>query len=556
MFCFALRSWTFGVRRACAALLASGSLVGSILAQTVVTVDFSTKPRPISPLVYGMNWASQQQAALLNLPLNRSGGNANTRYNWQDDSTSSGSDWYFLTHAEATAAPSESVDNWVIANNGSGVPGGTKSMLSIPIMGWLAKLGPGRAWTWSFSVAKYGAQQQTEPWHPDAGNGIWLNGQPVTGNDPNDANMPVAIGYQQGWLAHLLSRFGDAAHGGVAYYVLDNEPALWHETHRDVHPIGATMDELWTKSRDAAYLVKQVDPTAQVCGPEEWGWLGYLHSGFDVQWAAAHSWQFPGPDKQAHGNMDMAPWLLQQFKNEEVLAGRRLLDVFSLHYYPQGNYGWNDVSQNAQLWRNRSTRSLWDPNYRDESWINEKIYLIPRMKAWVQNTYPSTKIGVTEYNWGADDHISGAIVQADVLGIFGREGVDLANRWVCPEIGTRAFNAIKMYRNYDGQNRAFGNKSVRCTAPDPDTLAAFASGDSTTLEVKIMLVHKRLSGNASVRLNFNMPARLRGPAVVYQLSSSNAITRLSDIPLTSNGVDITVPPQSITLVIAKLPFAP
>ena len=39
------------------------------------------------------------------------------------------------------------------------------------------------------------------------------------------------------------------------------------------------------------------------------------------------------------------------------------------------------------------------------------------------------KIAITEYNYGGNNHISGAIAQADVLGIFGREGVFAANFW-------------------------------------------------------------------------------------------------------------------------------
>ena len=84
------------------------------------------------------------------------------------------------------------------------------------------------------------------------------------------------------------------------------------------------------------------------------------------------------------------------------------------------------------LLRNQSTRQFWDTNYVDPSWINSIIMLIPRMKSWVTNYYPGTKIGITEYNWGAESDISGATAQADILGIFGREGLDLATRWTTP----------------------------------------------------------------------------------------------------------------------------
>ena len=90
--------------------------------------------------------------------------------------------------------------------------------------------------------------------------------------------------------------------------------------------------------------------------------------------------------------------------------------------------------------RLRSTRSLWDPTYADESWIADVqdgpyVRLIPRMRDWVNANYPGTKLAVTEYNWGGLESINGALAQADVLGIFGREGLDLATIWGPPSTG-------------------------------------------------------------------------------------------------------------------------
>ena len=68
--------------------------------------------------------------------------------------------------------------------------------------------------------------------------------------------------------------------------------------------------------------------------------------------------------------------------------------------------------------RNRSTRSLGDPTYVDETWINDRVQLIPRLRTWANTYYyPGTPIGITEYNWGAEDHINGATTRADIYGI-------------------------------------------------------------------------------------------------------------------------------------------
>ena len=185
------------------------------------------------------------------------------------------------------------------------------------------------------------------------------------------------------------------------------------------------------------------------------------------------------PDRRSHGNADYLPWLLDQLRQQETAGGRRLLDVFTVHYYPQGGEYSNDVSSAMQDRRNRSTRSLWDPNYLDETWINNRVRLIPRLKEWVSGWYPGTSIGITEYNWGAENHINGATAQADVLGIFGREGLDMAARWTTPAATSPTYKAMKMYRNYDGNKSTFGETSVAAAVPNPDAVSAFAAQRTT-----------------------------------------------------------------------------
>src|SRR6476660_6948629 len=112
-----------------------------------------------------------------------------------------------------------------------------------------------------------------------------------------------------------------------------------------------------------------------------------------------------------------------------------------------------------QLLRNRSTRSLWDTNYTDASWIGSVVMLIPRIKNWVSTYYPGTKTGITEYNWGAEGDMNGATTQADIWGIFGRESLDLGTRWTTPSTGTPTYLAMKLWRNYDSQGHGFGETS-------------------------------------------------------------------------------------------------
>ena len=523
-------------------------------ATVTIRVDAADSRHPINPNVYGVAHATTAQLNDLNAPLHRNGGNNTTRYNWQLNADNRGNDWYYQSIADNSATAGERGDSFLTSSRAANAT----AMLTVPLIPWVAKVGPGRAKLASFSIAKYGPQTGNDwQWFPDAGNGIRTNGQFVTGNDPNDASVPSTSVFQRGWIQHLVNRWGTNANGGLRYYILDNEPSLWHATHRDVHPTGATMDEVRDLMIEYGAMIKTVDPSALVVGPEEWGWSGYLFSGFDQQYGSINGWSFL-PDRANHGGADYLPWLLDELRQNHAATGRRLLDVFTVHYYPQSGEFSDDVSATMQQRRNRSTRSLWDPAYVDQSWINDRVQLIPRLKNWVGAHYPGTSIGITEYNWGAENHINGATAQADIYGIFGREGLDMAARWATPATSTPTYKAMKMYRNYDGSKSTFGDVSVAATVPNPDGVAAFAAERSSDRALTVMVINKDASTTAATINLVNVAHR--GSAQVWQLTAANAINRLPDVGFGGNSFAATLPPQSITLFVlpggAPAPTAP
>ncbi|MFP5245484.1 MAG: glycoside hydrolase family 44 protein, partial [Thermoanaerobaculia bacterium] len=357
-----------------------------VAAQTInISIDANANRKRIDERIYGLNFATEAQLKDLNVPLNRSGGNANTRYNWQQNASNQAFDWFYESLEHGPNVPGQEADAFIQeAKNAHAEP-----MITLPIMGWVAKLGPNRQRLSSYSIAKYGAQQKNDwEWFPDAGNGVRTDGTRITNNDEHDANMPVDAEFQRGWIQHLLTTWGGANMGGVRYYILDNEHSIWQSTHRDVKKIGATMDEVLDRMIAHSEVIKSVDPRAVVVGPEEWGWTGYLLSGYDQQWAAANNNWWNTPDKVAHGGMDYLPWLLKELKAHDVASGHKTIDVFSVHFYPQGGEYSDDVSQSMQLRRNRSTRALWDPNYTDETWIGTQVRLFPRLREWIAAHYP------------------------------------------------------------------------------------------------------------------------------------------------------------------------
>jgi PKD repeat protein len=536
-----------------AAVVATVTVLHAQNAAVTISVDAAANRKPINPAIYGVAYATTAQLQELNAPMHRYGGNNTSRYNWQLNADNRGMDWYFQSIAESNATPGARGDDFVTSSGAANA----EPMITVPIIEYVAKLGTNRSKLASFDSRIYGAQDDCDwQWFPQACNGM-KGGQPVVGNNRLDANVLNSTTLQAAWISHLVQRFGTASSGGVKYYVLDNEYSLWHSTHRDVWPTGATMEQV----RDAmiAYsgAIKNVDPGALVVGPEEWGWSGYIFSGYDQQYGSRNGWSFL-PDRAGHGGMDYLPWLLQELKQRSDIDGRRVIDVFTVHFYPQGGEFWgDDVSAAMQQRRNRSTRSLWDPTYTDETWINDKVQLIPRLRNWVNTYYyPGTPIGITEYNWGAENHINGATTQADIYGIFGREGLDIGARWTTPATATPTFKAMKMYRNYDGNGATFGNNSVRAiSTANADNLSVFAAERSVDGALTVMVISKVLSGSTPVTVNLANFAP-GAAAQVWQLTATNTIARPADVALSAQGFSTSVPAQSVTLFVLPASTAP
>jgi len=506
----------------------------------VVTVDAQANQHAINPNIYGINGGDAPTLQALNAPMNRYGGDPTSLYNWELNAGNQGIDQYFESWGDTSATPGERGDTFFSVSKMAGA----EPMITIPTIGWVANLGTNRAPLASFSVTKYGPQTGSDSHSfPDAGNGVLASTGQYVLNNPNDANVAVDSSYQQPWIEHLVNTWGTATAGGLRYYILDNEPSLWYSTHRDVHPTGATMGEVESKIVEYAGLIKSMDPSAVVVGPEE---CSFTLSGYDQQYGMLHGWTYL-PDQAANGNMYYLPWLLQQLKLTRVAGGLPPLDVVSVHYYPTPIEYSEDDSKATQLLRNQSTRALWDPNYTPAGWSTNP-YVIPQMRDWVDFYYNvGTPIALTEYKWGADGYINGATAQADVFGIFGREGLDFAARWA-PDPSTPTFKAMQMYRNYDGANSTFGDTSVSATVPNPDTLSAFAATRSSDGALTVMVISKSLLGKTPVTLELNNYVPL-GTVQTFQLTSANTIARLADETIAGRSLRASLPPQSITLFV-------
>jgi hypothetical protein len=515
-------------------------------ANPTLSVDVTADRHSISPDIYGMNdYALDRTLAQeLRIPVERWGANHTSRYNWLVDSSNAGDDFFFMGGGDnKNPIPGDSIDKIVKTNRTNG----SKSIVTIPMIGYVNKTS---TWNCGFRVSKYGPQEKTNPYiFPEGdkcGNGKHPDGTVITNNNRLDASIVSNPEFQKPWVQHLVKTHGTAANGGVQIYQMDNEPSGWGNTHRDVHPEATSYDELRDRTYQYASMVKATDPTAKVLGPSDFGWPVYVDSGVKG-------------DREKHGGIWFARWYLQQMRAYEQQKGVRILDYFDEHYYPSADEGClaNCPAGDAktQALRLRSTRSLWDSTYSDESWLgkyNPPLTILPRFRQWIKEDYPGTKIAITEYNWGGIESMNGALAEADVLGIFGREQVDLATLWGPPKSSEPTAYTFRMYMNYDGKGGKYGDTWVRSHSTDQGLLAIYGAqrtSDGTLTLVIINKTAKNLTSNLSLK-----GFQAAGKAQVYTYSGANlqAIVRQEDLGVSATDFRATYPANSITLVaIAK-----
>jgi Glycoside hydrolase family 44/Divergent InlB B-repeat domain len=420
-----------------------------------------------------------------------------------------------------------------------------------------------------------------------------------------------------GWVHSIVtaSGYGNGASGkGVAVWDLDNEPTWWDAVHRDVHPSPFTYDEDTNNSIGTALAIKTADPTALVSGPVIDYWWAYFYSKKDIEngWNSGPCYApWSGPtDRTAHNGVPMIEYYLSQFNSYSQQYGTRLLDYVDIHGYfaPAYSFALSGCVINGapattvafcpagdtpeQIVRMNGTRVFWDPTYTDPNYpqpnyITDSNYtsscstpvqapqLIPMLKAWVNGTaplgnpnydYPGTKTAIDEYNFGGLESINGAIVEADILGIFGRQGLDMGAFWPTTNYAQQGPGnyAFAMYRNYDGDNSVFGNTYLYATSTGTSgdgegQLAVYAGQRTTDSAITVMVINKTYGSLTSTISLQNFAAASGTNAQVFQYSNANLTAIASQpavgvTPPAGSGTTSTIsnysfPAQSITLFV-------
>jgi hypothetical protein len=496
-------------------------------------VDCAAPATPISPSIYGVGFSPRHEFEAndqwkVSPTIRRWGGLASSRYNWElGNAWNLGADGFF-ENVDLVGKPDFSWKTFLDINHDRRVG----SAMTMPMLGWVAR----DTSSASFPVVDFGRQQQVDPLGHGAGNGLQRDGRPLRPGSPARTSVVATPDFIGRWVRAMRD-----ARSGPALYFLDHEPGLWHEAHRDVHPLPVTAEELLERTIAYATAIRRADPGALIAGPSEWGWSGYLYSAADA--VAGFDQR---PDRRAHGDLPLIEWYLRSLTESERRTGTRLLDVLDLHFYPQamgvgtGTEGRTDAETNAL--RIRSTRALWDPHYVDESWIHEPVQLIPRMRQWVERNAPGLRLSIGEYSFGAEGHLSGGLALAEALGRFGQQGLFAAFLAGSPREGTPAFWAFRAYRNFDGQGASFEAHAMPTSAPK-DT-SAFAARSASGQRVTLVLLNFSTADVLEARVSLQGCATTTSQRVFgYTGDPRGFVAR--DVPL---GQAYRLPPSSITVV--------
>ncbi len=505
-----------------------------------VTVSTASVLHAIHPEIYGVAFASKAQLAELNLPLNRDGGNSTTRYNWQLDVHNVGADWFFENIADTgegtygQAGYLSSSDVFVRDTLASDAT----PLVTIPTIGFTPKARKtDHPYDCGFPKTEYSDQccgpngGGFDPYDTNCGSGKNSQGNiTATSDDALNTSQASTPDDATARVKHIVDTYGSTYGTKTHFYQLDNEMIAWSGVHADVHPAKVTYDEVWQKTSDYAPAVRASDPAAFIMG------YGTFSTG-DVMDSMTSG------DKAAHNNTPLMRFYLQHLAEYEKDNGTRLVDCVDIHPYPQSGTPPLD-----------SPRTLWDPTYTDPTWINdiygEPVRLLPRLREYIAEDYPGTGVCLTEYTFFPDD-AQGALIQADVLGIFGREDVRLAAFWTVPwnnSTPTAPYWAIRIYRNYDGMGSAFGDQALGA-ATSVANLHVYAAERSSDHAVTVMLVNE---GDAMSALNVSLDGSSATSASVFTyVSGGTSIDAGDALPVTGGMLTANVPANSVQLLVAK-----
>lgn len=499
---------------------------------TTVNINTNKERQAISPYIYGTNGQSFDRPE--NITGRRIGGNRLTSYNWENNFSNGGADYInnndnYLPWVIDVPNNDYLVPNIVLsAFHDTSLSMNCTSLITLPMEGYVSRDGNGVV--------------SSSPPSPRWRQVVNRKGSAFLFTPDTTDNFV----YVDECMNNLITQFGNSSSAnGIKNYEMDNEWSIWNTSQPILHPAQPTITEAIYKSIGLASTIKIMDSNSKVFGPVDYGYASYLQFQFATDWSSYSSYGL------------FANAYLAYMKHASDSIGTRLLDVYDVHYYSsaQGldssnnlevvDGGNNDVG--VAIARMEAPRTLWDSSFVENSWIGQSfspVVYISALQADIKTYFPGTKIAFTEYSYGGENHISGGIALADMLGICGRFGIYWSSVW--GPVNQFWGSGFKIFRNYDGNKGAFGDLHVYANTNNWQASSVYSSihsNDTTIMNIVVM----NKDYDSTLNATFNITANSTfNKALIYALNQNDTLIHyVGSKVITGNHFMYTVPVLSI-----------
>lgn len=487
------------------------------------SVNTAADTHAISPYIYGSCNGGYNEAT-----IRRQGGNRITGYNWENGASNAGADYnhqsddYLLWISGIPSADYNTPGIVTTDFHDKSLQANAESAITLQMAGYVARDRNGTSVT-------AGESAPSNRWDQV------VNHKPFAFTLTPDLNDGYV--YTDEWLNFLIQHYGNAASpNGIKAFILDNEPGLWPSTHPRIHPGANNCNEHLTKSIALAKTIRQMDATAEIWGPEAYGYNEYRTFQDATDWNS-YSGQY---------SHYLAVYLDSMHQASEQ-SGTRLLNALTVHWYPDvyaGSVYSSDVSPTIARERMQIPRSLWDSTFVENGWIgqwfSQDLPILPKLQSLITTYYPGTKLGVTEYDYGGDAHISGGIAQVEALSGFIRTGTAYATKW--GSFSDYSLKAMELFRNI---TEPFGNTYIHSNSPDRAHSGVVASVvNNNDSELHMVVTNK--DEDSTILAHFAISSGVVYDSIkVYFFDQSAALIQAQVLPpsiLQSGGFDYRLQP--------------
>jgi hypothetical protein len=521
----------------------------------------AAKKHPISPYIYGSNdfawWAStglSRQFRRFGHGMLRVEAGGDTTYNWEINANSPGFNGDLKTLMN-TGTPSDALSPAQLALDGfaAALAGSPAIMVGLSLLDHVAG-------------DTAGSMDVTDPTLLST---RFKQSKPAKEAPfslvPSTADGAVYQDEYVNWVMH------NRPANVPVLFQLDNEPEIWDVIHPEIHPNHVGYEEYVSRTIALAEATKTVAPDAEVVGV-----VGAHVRGLDSLSGWVSTGQASTADLAKGGFLE---YFLSRLKTEEASFGRRLVDYVDVHYYTAACAGTGTtadpyiplLSLAKQPWytnqdagvvatRLQAPRSLWDPSFTETSWEfsgtalqGQPLTIIPRVKSRIAAAVPGVKFGMSEWDFGGGNHVSGGLAVADTLGIFGREGLDMAAHFILYEWENYAWGAMQAFRSYNSLGGHFGDTSISATTSDVAATSVYASLDSSDPSRMVIVAINKTSDAVTAAINITgAPASFTKANVFVLAEGASYVKSAPSLASTGAGTfSYTMPRFSVSVLVPK-----